>query len=275
MLAWQLTRTHLHERHRYEQGLLEAKRQAEELAQLKTTFLANMSHEIRTPLTGILGFSAVLEEEVADEQREFTQLISQSGQRLLAMLDSVLNLAKLDAAGAELNPESLDLAEEVRRIVQIYQPNAQQKRLELSLDLPAEPIPAELDPASLNMILNNLINNALKFTSAGRVQVRVKASDEMVHLVVHDTGIGISEAFLPHIFDEFRQESGGLARLHEGAGLGLAITHRLVTLMQGHIQVESQVGVGTTFTVTLPRYTASIPVSDGGLQLADVGLGAS
>jgi signal transduction histidine kinase len=270
VLAWRLAQSYQHERRRYEQGLLEAKQQAEDLARLKTTFLANMSHEIRTPLSGILGFSAVLEEEVTEEQREFTQMITRSGERLLAMLDSLLSLARLDAAAAELQPEPLDLTDEVGRVVQLYQNNARKKQLALTLACAEESLPAELDPASLSMILNNLINNAIKFTESGSVDVFVEATDEQVHLKVQDSGSGISPEFLPHIFDEFRQESSRLSKSHEGAGLGLAITHRLVTMMGGTIQVESTVGVGTTFTVVLPRYAVAPSTQEAGRVLERV-----
>ncbi len=229
----------------------EARQQTEEMLRLKSSFLNNMSHEIRTPLTGILGFAEILAEEVTEAHHEMVDVIHRSARRLRDTLNSVLDLAKLESGEVELRPEHLDVGEEVRQTVCLLTPLAEQKGL--ALHIAAEPIQAELDRAGLHRILNNVVGNAIKFTDEGQVRVDVAETEDTVRLRVSDTGPGIDEAFLPHLFDEFKQASEGLDRLHEGNGLGLTITRHLVELMGGAIVAESTVGEGATFTVTLPR----------------------
>ncbi len=238
------------ERKQFEADLVAARTEAEGLAQQKTAFLASMSHEIRTPLTGLLGFAGVLVEEVAAEHREFVELIETSGRRLLDTINSVLDLARLDAEQPNLEPVPLDLVEEARQTVRLLAPLAHQKDLALRLDEGAAEAIAPLDAVCLRRILNNLVGNAIKFTEQGEVVVGVEAEGEHVRLWVRDTGIGIDQAFLPHLFDEFRREAKGTAG---GSGLGLALAQRLATLMDGTIAVESRKGEGSTFTLHFPR----------------------
>ena len=242
------------ERKRAEAVLVHAKEQAEEVARLKSTFLANMSHEIRTPLTGILGFADILADEVTDpQQKEFVALIERSGERLLDTLNSVLDLAKLDAGRMDLAAEPVPLAEAARETVRLLAPLAAEKGLALVAKVEDESARADLDRGALDRILTNLVGNAIKFTDRGEVRVVVRGNDAQVALDVVDTGVGIGEAFLPRLFEEFQQESAGAERTHEGSGLGLAITRQLTERMDGHISVESEKGVGTTFTVVFPR----------------------
>jgi PAS domain S-box-containing protein len=249
------------ERKRFERELIAAREAAEELARVKSAFLANMSHEIRTPLTGILGYAGLLAEEVEGEQREFVEFIERSGRRLLDTLNSVLELARLEASGVEPRLEWLDVAAEARQAVRLLAPLAESKGLALVLEVPEAPVVACLDRVCLGRILTNLIGNAIKFTDEGRVHVAVEAGDAGVAVRVCDTGCGIAAAFLPHLFDEFKQESEGHARSHEGAGLGLAITKRLTDLLGGAIAVESTRPGGSTFTVSFPRRPT--PSGDG------------
>ncbi|WP_456425915.1 HDOD domain-containing protein [Rhodocaloribacter sp.] len=247
------------ERKHYEAALLEAKQRAEELSRLKSSFLACMSHEIRTPLSAITGVADLLLDEVSPAQQELVKLIQAGASRLLETLTSVLDLTQLEGGSLQMRPETFDLVEQVRTTVPLFREQALQKRLSLSLALPEEPIEVEQDRAAVNRVLMNLISNAVRFTKEGGVVVGVEARGPAVTIRVTDTGIGISEVFLPHLFEEFRQESSGLARTHEGSGLGLSITKRLVELMGGEISVESERGKGSTFTVRLPRR-----VSDAG-----------
>jgi len=240
-------------RKRYERILQEAKEKAEEVARLKSTFLANMSHEIRTPLTTVIGYAGVLAEEVSDRHREFAQFIRNSGERLMETLNSVLSLAQLEASGVEIQFDVLEVVAETREIVDLFRPLADENGLELRFVPPDDEPLAHLDRGALSSVMQNLIGNAIKFTEAGRVTVRITLDEQDVHLHVEDTGIGIDADFLPHLFDEFVQESTGVRRSHEGSGLGLAITKRLVDLMNGRIQVESTKGEGTVFTVSFPR----------------------
>lgn len=242
------------ERKEYERRLIVAKEKAEELAQLKSTLLANMSHEIRTPLTAVIGFSSILAQEAAlGEHKEFALLIGQNGQRLMDTLNSVLDLAQLERGALELNLDFVELTEEIEQVVQLLSPLAREQGLYLRMKRTAEDTAAALDRTMLNRILNNLIGNAIKFTNEGGVVVTTGVDGDRVWARVEDTGIGISPDFFPYLFDEFRQESTGLARAYEGNGLGLAISHRLIQTMDGTIDVQSEKGVGSTFTVRFPR----------------------
>ncbi len=228
-----------------------AQRAAEEMSRLKSTVLTNMSHELRTPLTGIIGFAEVLAEEVEEEHREFALLIHHSGRRLLDTVNSVLDLAQLESDGIRLRPVPLDATEEVRKAVRLLEPLAQKKGL--SLRATGSPTVACLDAGALHRIVTNLVSNAIKFTDAGGVIAEVGGDPEGLTIRVTDTGVGIPAAFLPRLFDEFRQASTGFERSHEGNGLGLAITKRLADLMGGSVVAESEEGEGSTFTVRLPR----------------------
>ena len=231
----------------------EAREKVEELLKLKSAFLNNMSHELRTPLTGILGFAEILAEEIQDERREFAERIVSSGMRLQETLNSILDLAQLEGGSLELDAERLNVADEVRTSAGRYSRAAERKGLELRIRTPHAPVESELDKASLQRIVKSLVDNAVKFTNEGFVSVDVTADESRTYVHVRDTGIGISETFLPHMFSEFRQESMGTSRSYEGSGLGLSITKRLVELMGGCISVESKRGEGSTFTVSFPR----------------------
>ena len=230
--------------------LRHSKELAEAATRAKSAFLANMSHEIRTPLSGILGLAEILGEEIQGVHREFAGLISHSGRRLLDTLNSVLDLARLDAGKLAVEPEALHVAREVDANVRLLQALADAKGLALTMNNHAPEAWALLDASCLSRIINNLVGNALKFTERGSVTVTVTAEAQRVFIRVNDTGIGIAAAFLPYLFDEFRQESTGEARSHEGSGLGLAITKRLTELMGGSISVERRKGEGSTFTVS-------------------------
>lgn len=234
--------------------LIQAKEEAVQMSQLKTAFLANMSHEIRTPLTGIIGFATVLAKELPDEQREFAELIKESGRRLLEMLNSVLDLAKLESNQMSLETRPIRLAGEIRKVVDLLTSMAADKNLTLDVQIEDEGDTTFLtDRAALNRILHNLIGNAIKFTDEGGVTVRIWTDESHLGFDVSDTGIGIDADFLPRLFEEFSQESSGTDRSHSGTGLGLAITKRLVDLLNGEISVESRKDEGTTFKVEFPR----------------------
>ncbi len=254
------------ERKRAQAVLVQAKRQAEEVAALKSTFLANMSHEIRTPLTAILGFSDVLAEEVTDEtQSEFVGLIARSGRRLMDTLNSVLDLARLEAGRGGLVEERVDLGDLAREAADMFGPAASEGGLEIRAEVEPGEHAVTADEAAVVRVLHNLIGNAIKFTDEGRVTIEVRtdrSGSPRTLLLVRDTGIGVEEAFLPRIFGEFEQESTGAGRKYEGAGLGLALSRQLVERMGGVITVDSEKGVGTEFTVSFPALTSGVEAAD-------------
>ncbi len=259
--ASDLTEQRAHERalvkaqHKAEVARYAAERAREreaELHQLKSNFLTNMSHEIRTPLTAIIGFSELLQEEVNEESKEWIDTIKQSGDRLLETLTSVLDLAKLESDSYTITPTTINISKSVEDAVDMFMPTATQKGLALQIDMPEKAVWATLDHGAVSRVLTNRLSNAIKFTDDGGVNVRLTSDADGVYIDVIDTGVGIDPCFLPKLFDDFRQESHGLSRAYEGSGLGLAISHRLVSLMNGSIDVTSTKGSGSTFTVTLP-----------------------
>jgi PAS domain S-box-containing protein len=226
--------------------------------QLKSQFLANMSHELRTPLNAIMGFAEAIRDGVAGdpspEQREFSEDIYQAGRQLLGMINDILDLAKVEAGAMELMLEPCDLAALVDEVVRVARGLARRKGVELRTDIEPRPLELTVDPLKLKQILYNLLSNAIKFTDTGGVAcVETRVEKETAVIRVSDTGIGIAPEDLVTLFEEFRQVDSSLTRKHEGTGLGLALTKRLVELHGGEISVESELGKGTTFTVTLLR----------------------
>ena len=235
----------------YERRLKAAKEEAEQANQLKSAFLANMSHDIQTPLSSIMNHADLLRREVGEEHTDRIELIKRSSNRLLDTLESVLDLSKLEAGAVEPTPEEINLADELIGTVEIFQPQAQGNDIALEAEV-EEPLHAELDPTMLHRVTDNLLSNALKFTgTGGTVTLRAWREDGHVVIEVADTGEGIDESFLPNLFEPFVREDEQMSV--EGTGLGLAITKNLTDVMGGDIDVESEKGVGTTFTVRLPQ----------------------
>jgi PAS domain S-box-containing protein len=236
-----------------EDRLREAKVRAEEMTILKSAFLTNMTHEIRTPLTVILGFTTILRQGTRPEYQRFISLIERSGRRLLLMLDSILDLAQLEAG--TLKPEFArhNVADIANGVAESLRPIAEDKDIELSVRTDGASFVAVTDHAILSRVINNLIDNAVKFTESGAVDTLISSDNDEVRVEIRDTGIGIHEDFLPRIFDAFSQESTGLARTHQGSGLGLTVSAQLVELIGGRLTVKSEKGIGSTIQIRLPR----------------------
>ncbi len=229
-----------------------AKDRAEEMNRLKTNFLNNVSHEIRTPLNSILGFSSILSDSLeGTEFGSYARTIETSGKRLLETIEGILDLSRLESNTVSLVPRRISLEVEARRIVSLLELQAREKGIAVYVDAES-PVQAYVDVHYLGRVLMNVVGNAIKFTPSGNVRIVLSNNADTVEIKIIDTGIGISEEFLPHLFEEFYQESDGLARTFEGTGVGLRIAKRLVELMGGSISAESEKGKGSTFTISLP-----------------------
>jgi len=228
----------------------------EEANRLKGEFVANVSHELRTPLSSIIGYSQLLldtdHHELTEEQHSDVTTILSAAEHLLVLINDVLDMARIDAGQLEVLPQQADARELAREACQAVATLAHAKGLALVQELPDEPVPAFCDPGRVRQVLLNLLGNAVKFTDAGAVTVRVESSGPWCLLIVKDTGPGIPEDEIAGIWQEFRQVDGSLTRRRGGTGLGLAITRHLVGLQGGTITCESEVGVGSMFTVALP-----------------------
>ena len=225
---------------------------------LKDDLLANTSHELRTPLTAILGFSEMLLDDVEGENRSLAQGIHRGGQRLLTTVNGLLDMFKLQSGTMPVDARPVDAAAAIRESVSLLQPLASARGTELIVLPEGLSLPASVDPDLLDRIVTNLVSNALKFTEAGRVLVLIDGDENSLHVSVQDTGIGIPQDDLSRILEPFEQVSTGFERTHEGTGLGLAIVQRVLTLVEGTLRFESEVGVGTTVRFSVPRnWTAS------------------
>ncbi|MFB6278433.1 MAG: PAS domain S-box protein [Salinibacter sp.] len=236
-----------------EEELLDAKKEAEEASRLKSAMLANMSHEIRTPLTSITGFAEILQDELEGRLEDFADRIRHGGKRLMKTLDSVLQVSQLEAGVHELEREEADLSRLAEETAEMLRPKAEAESVALTTCLPEERVEGHWNEEALNRIVENLLENAIKFTpEGGRVDLRVALENRTAVLEVEDTGIGMEPDEVDEFFEAFKQESEGLDRDFEGSGLGLSIVKRLTEELGGTVEVETQKGRGTCFAVRLP-----------------------
>ena len=245
------------ERVRAGEELLAANARLAHVSRLKDTFLASMSHELRTPLNSILGLSESLLDQVHgplnERQSRYLSLVHSSGTHLLALINDILDLAKIEAGQENLHLETVSLADVCTQAVQIIQPMATKRRQSVESDIPYPGLRVCVDPRRFVQILVNLLGNAVKFTPEnGRLGLRITRAGRELRIAVWDHGIGIPAADLARLFERFVQLDNRLARNYEGTGLGLALVRQLVTLHGGRIEVASTPDQGSTFTVILP-----------------------
>ncbi|MEH0937943.1 ATP-binding protein [Micromonospora psammae] len=244
----------------------EERRRAEALAELdrvKTTFFTNVSHEFRTPLTLMLGplgdALADTDEPLPPAQRERIDLARRNAGRLLTLVNSLLTFSTLEAGQARAVPREVDLAAVTGEFASVFRAAVERAGLRLVVRCPPLPRPVAVDPALWEQIVTNLLSNALKYTFVGRIRVALEHDEREVRLTVSDTGIGISEADLPRLFERFHRVHGARSRSHEGTGIGLALVRELTRLQGGEVRVASATGVGTTFTIALPWTALTAP----------------
>jgi PAS domain S-box-containing protein len=258
------TFTDITEIKRTESEFKKARDKAEESDRLKSAFMANMSHEIRTPMNGVLGFAELLKMPgLTDEkQRTFIDVIEKSGQRMLTIIDDLIDISRIEAGMAEIKNESTDLRKLLSDLLLLFMPESEKRGIALksNIQLPSKEFFIEADKTKLAQVITNLLKNALKFTEKGSIELGCRINDHSnLFFYVKDTGMGITPALLNKIFERFRQ--GDSSDKQEGVGLGLAISKAYIELMGGKIKVESEPGEGSVFSFTIPFNGQEMPLT--------------
>lgn len=241
------------------------KNQLKEVSRLKTTFLSNMSHELRTPLNSVIALSGVLNRRLAgqipEDEFSYIGVIERNGKHLLSLINDILDISRIEAGREEVEINAFDVNDAVSEVVEMIQPQATERKIKLIQNRTENKINIQTDKQKVRHILQNLIANAVKFTEVGQVEIAIQSNESLVRIQVKDTGIGISQESLQHIFEEFRQADGSTSRRFGGTGLGLAIARKYAQLLGGEIEVESQLNIGSVFTLILPlKQTIKQPV---------------
>jgi signal transduction histidine kinase len=239
---------------RAEEELKKARDEALESARLKSAFLANMSHEIRTPLNIILGYTSLIAEHLAERgdesQRQLMEGVTRAGRRLIDTIHGILDLSKIETGAFEVRRQTMDVRPLVERQVEDFQLLAREKGLDLSCRFDETESEVCVDEYCLSQTLSNLLHNAIKFTEKGEIIARLYRNDDRaLRLEICDTGVGIDKEYLPRLFQPFSQEQSGYTRTYEGSGLGLALVKKYLELNSAGIEVKSQKGQGSCFTI--------------------------
>ena len=233
------------------------KNQLNEANRLKTAFLSNMSHELRTPLNSVIALSGVLGRRllrlIPEEEYGYLEVIERNGRQLLQLINNILDISRIEAGREEFEISDFNIGNLVSDLIEMIRPQAIQKKIELTFTGISSGLTLTSDPEKCRHILQNLIGNAIKFTETGSVNISFLQPDHSLEIIVTDTGIGISEDQLAHIFDEFRQADSSTSRRFGGTGLGLSIARKYALLLGGEIRVSSSPGKGSVFSLVLPR----------------------
>jgi len=239
--------------------LAQANIQLKEMDRLKSEFLATMSHELRTPLNSIIGFTGIILQgipgDLNKEQRKQLSMVNNSAKHLLGLINDILDISRIESGKMELSAEKFKIQDVVSEVAQSLSPMISQKSLRLITEIPDETPEIYSDRKKVLQILLNLVNNAVKFTEAGEIRIDCKFDNDNLEVSVSDTGVGIKKKDMKLLFEAFRQIDGTARRRYQGAGLGLYLCQKLVTLLGGNIWAESEYGRGSKFTFTIPlRY---------------------
>ncbi len=223
----------------------------------KSEFLANMSHELRTPLNAIIGFSEIMTSgiggELSDKHKAYANDIFESGHHLLKLINDILDLSKIEAGKTEIHPEKISMCSVFKDCITLIAERAQEKSINVEVKTSCDDLYVYADPIRLKQIILNLLSNSVKFTNMnGKIDIGCRVGDNVV-ISIEDDGIGMDEDGVDAALSKFGQVNGGLSRQYEGTGLGLPLSVELAELMGGNIDVVSELGVGTTVTLTLPK----------------------
>jgi len=232
------------------------KNQLDEASKLKTSFLSNMSHELRTPLNSVIALSGILnrrlENKVSPEEYEYLEIIERNGKNLLALINDILDISRIEAGREEITLNSFDMIKVINEMTDLIRPQAEIKNITLTTTSEHKELRIYSDIKKIQHILQNIIGNAVKFTEEGSVKVTSRINEDQIEIIVTDTGIGISETNIPSIFDEFKQADDSTSRRYGGTGLGLAIAKKYALLLKGNINIKSELNVGSSFILSLP-----------------------
>jgi len=232
------------------------RKRVEEANRLKSEFLSNMSHELRTPLNSIMALSRVLimqtKNTLTEEEKKYLEIIERNGKQLLRLINEILDLSKIEAGKMKLNLTSFSLNSMLKNIEDSFLPIIKEKNLDFNMNI-MENIPMIYsDESKLHQVLQNIVSNAVKFTEKGEIKIQATLNSNKIYIEVEDTGVGIPQNELKHIFDEFRQVDGSSSRMYEGTGLGLAIAIKMMKIIGGDIKVKSKIKKGSTFIISFP-----------------------
>ena len=242
--------------------LVVAKDRAESADRIKSAFLSTMSHELRTPLNSIIGFTGILLQGLAgplnEEQKKQMTMVQGSSRHLLSLINDVLDISKIEAGQLSISLTSFALRPSIEKMIKLVSPLSEKKGISLQVDIADDVSSVTSDQQRLEQVILNLLNNAVKFTEKGHVHISCRADNDHYFLSVSDTGIGMRPEELPGLFQPFHQIDAGLSRKREGTGLGLSICKKLMDMLDGTIDVQSQWGRGSIFTIRFPRQTGAL-----------------